>query len=66
VKNTDILIKLKPILNKFNSKQKIIASQLMLNSDYSFVEYRGDICIKTKQGEIFNFINFVKSKCNCN
>jgi len=66
VKNTDILIKLKPILDGFNSKQKIIATQLMSNSDYSFIEYREDICIKTKKGEIFNFISFVKSKCNCN
>jgi len=66
VKNTDILIKLKPILNGFNSKQKIILSQIMSNNDYSFIDYKGDICIKTKEGEIYNLITFVKSKCNCN
>ena len=66
MKNTDILIKIKPILEKLNSKQRIIASQIISSSDYSFIEYNGQICIKTKEGELFNFLAFVKSKCNCN
>jgi hypothetical protein len=57
---------MKPILEKMNLKQRSIATQIMLSSDYSFLEYKGEICIKTKEGELFNFLDFVKSKCNCN
>jgi hypothetical protein len=57
---------MKPILEKMNLKQRSIATQIMLSSDYSFLEYKGEICIKTKEGELFNFLAFVKSKCNCN
>jgi hypothetical protein len=56
---------MKPILEKMNLKQRSIATQIMLSSDYSFLEYKGQICIKTKEGELFNFLDFVKSKCNC-
>jgi hypothetical protein len=57
---------MKPILEKMNLKQRSIATQIMLSSDYSFLEYKGEICIKTKEGELFNFLAFVESKCNCN
>jgi len=66
MRNADILVKMKPILEKMNLKQRSIATQIMLSSDYSFLEYKGQICIKTKEGELFNFLDFVKSKCNCN
>ena len=66
MRNADILVKMKPILEKMNLKQRSIATQIMLSSDYSFLEYKGEICIKTKEGELFNFLDFVKSKCNCN
>jgi hypothetical protein len=66
MRNADILVKMKPILEKMNLKQRSIATQIMLSSDYSFLEYKGEICIKTKEGELFNFLAFVKSKCNCN
>jgi len=65
MRNADILVKMKPILEKMNLKQRSIATQIMLSSDYSFLEYKGQICIKTKEGELFNFLDFVKSKCNC-
>ena len=66
MRNADILVKMKPILEKMNLKQRSIATQIMLSSDYSFLEHKGQICIKTKEGELFNFLDFVKSKCNCN
>ena len=66
MRNADILVKMKPILEKMNLKQRSIATQIMFSSDYSFLEYKGQICIKTKDGELFNFLDFVKSKCNCN
>lgn len=65
MRNADILVKMKPILEKMNLKQRSIATQIMLSSDYSFLDYKGQICIKTKEGELFNFLDFVKSKCNC-
>jgi len=66
MRNADILVKMKPILEKMNLKQRSIATQIMLSSDYSFVDYKGQVCVKTKDGELFNFLDFVKSKCNCN
>ena len=66
MRNADILVKMKPILEKMNLKQRSIATQIMLSSDYSFVDYKGRVCVKTKDGELFNFLDFVKSKCNCN
>lgn len=62
--NTDILVKLEPILKSFNSKQKKIAMDMLLINEYSFLEYNGLICIKTKEG-VYSFSDFVKSKCNC-
>lgn len=66
MRNADILIKLSPIIETFNIKQKMIANQLLSSSEYHFVEFMGEMCIKNKNGEIFNFVNFVKAKCNCN
>ena len=37
---------------------------ILMSKDYSFVDYQGNICVKTNEG-LYNFIEFVKSKCNC-
>jgi hypothetical protein len=66
MRNADILIKISPIIETFNIKQKMIVNQLLSNSDYSFVEFMGEMCIKDKNGDIFNFVKYVKAKCNCN
>jgi hypothetical protein len=66
MRNADILVKIKPILENMNLKQRAIATQIMSSSDYSFIDYKGQVCVKTKEGELFNFSDYVKSKCNCN
>ena len=65
MRNADILVKLNPILIKMNSKQKTIAMQILSSSEYYFIDYNGVISIKTKEG-LYDFMDFVKSKCNCN
>ncbi len=62
--NSDILIKLNPIISKLNPRQKKIAMDILYDNQYIFAEYQGSICIKTKDG-LYNFLDFVKSKCNC-
>jgi hypothetical protein len=62
--NSDILIKIAPLLERLNTKQRMIANQLILNMDNHFLDFNGEFCIKTKDG-VFNFVNYIKSKCNC-
>lgn len=62
--NSDILIKIAPLLEGLNTKQRMIANQLILNTDNHFLDFNGEFCIKTKDG-VFNFVNYIKSKCNC-
>jgi len=62
--NSDILIKIATLLESLNTKQRSIANHLILNSDNSFLDLNGEFCIKTKDG-VFNFVNYIKSKCNC-
>ena len=42
----------------------MIANQLIIDRENSFGEHNGEFCIKTKDG-VFNFVNYIKSKCNC-
>jgi predicted XRE-type DNA-binding protein len=62
--NPDILIRITHILEKLNTKQRMIANQLIIDRENSFGEHNGEFCIKTKDG-VFNFVNYIKSKCNC-
>ena len=64
--NADLLIKVSEILPKLNTRQREIATNLISSSEYSILGYNGDLCIRDKDGNIFNFVLFVKSKCNCN
>jgi hypothetical protein len=62
--NSDILIRITHILVNLNTKQRMIANQLISNKENSFGEHNGEFFIKTKDG-VFNFVNHIKSKCNC-
>jgi hypothetical protein len=66
MKNADILIKVSAILPTLNVRQQGIVTQLLSSSEYSILEYNGELCVRDKDGNIFNFVLFVKQKCNCN
>jgi hypothetical protein len=64
--NSDLLIKVSEVLPNLNIRQREIATQLLNSPEYSILDYNGDLCIRTKNGDIFNFVLFIKQKCNCN
>lgn len=63
--NPSILLKLQPKLELLNSKQRLIATDIITNSKYSIVDHFGEICIKMDTGELFKFVDFIRSICKC-
>jgi hypothetical protein len=59
------LSKIQVVLDNMNTNQRIIATQIMKSGDYSFIERNGMILIKTKKGELVEFLGFIRNKCNC-
>lgn len=66
MRNAEMLIKVSEVLPNLNIRQREIANQLLNSSDYSILEYNDQLCVRDKDGNIFNFVLFVKEKCNCN
>jgi hypothetical protein len=64
--NSDILIKLKPIFERLNLKQRAIANDILSNKKYLIGEYKGEIVVRDMYGDVYSFYEFIKSKCNCN
>lgn len=64
--NSEILIKLKPVFERLNLKQRAIANEILSSKDYLIGEYKGEVVVRDKGGDVFSFYEFVKSKCNCN
>lgn len=63
--NPAILLRLQPKLDMLNSKQRLIATDIIASDRYSIIDHFGEICIKTDQGELFKFVDFVRSICKC-
>jgi hypothetical protein len=64
--NSDILIKLKPIFEKLNLKQRAIANSFLSDKRYLIGEFKGQVVIKDIDGDVYSFYDFIKAKCNCN
>jgi hypothetical protein len=62
--DSNIIIKFGLVLEVLNTKQRMIANQLFHDSENSFLDHNGEFLIKTKDG-VYNFFEYVKSKCNC-
>lgn len=60
-----ILLRLQPKLDLLNSKQRLIATDIITSGRYPIVDHFGEICIKTYQGELFKFVDFIRSICKC-
>ncbi len=63
--NQSILLKLQPKLELLNSKQKMIATDIITSNRYTLIDHLGEVCIKTEAGELFKFLDFVRSICKC-
>lgn len=58
--------KLVDLMESFNTKQKQIASKLIVDKNYHFLENDNQLLIKdSKSGQMYDFVDYVKSKCNC-
>jgi|LauGreDrversion4_2_1035121.scaffolds.fasta_scaffold492718_3 hypothetical protein len=63
--NSDILIKLKPIIERLNIKQRAILNQYLSDSRYLLGEKDGKVVIRDIDGDVYSLYEFIKSKCNC-
>lgn len=59
--NSDTILKLKPFLEKLNSKQKKIAID-----NLSLVFFDGETPMIKNGNVSIGFLDYIKSKCNCN
>jgi|LauGreDrversion4_2_1035121.scaffolds.fasta_scaffold981223_2 hypothetical protein len=64
--NSDILIKLKPVFERLNLKQRAIANNILSDKKYLIGEFKGQIVVRDTDGDVYSFYEFVKAKCNCN
>ncbi len=70
MRTAHLIQKVEDLISSMNSKQQQIAKQLILDSRYEIIEmdYRNnqEVFLKElKSGELFHFLTFIKSKCNC-
>mgnify|MGYP007009270539 CR=1 FL=1 len=61
----ELINKVNLLLEEFNSSQRLIAINIMSSKDHSFLERNGKIHVKTPDGELFDFLTYVRNKCNC-
>lgn len=64
-KNTQILNDLMNTLPEFNSKQRMIALDIISSKNVSFKYNQGILCIFV-DGGYYSFTEYVRLKCNCN
>lgn len=61
-----LINKIENVINKMNSSQKTIARNILSSPNYLFTVIRGNIVIKEKNtNNQYIFVDYVKSKCNC-
>jgi hypothetical protein len=58
------------VVGDFNSKQQSIAEELLFNKTYYIIKVKDNnqykLALKNRHTEeIFDFVEYVKSKCNC-
>ncbi len=63
-RNVTMLNSLMNLLPGLNTNQRMIALEIIKSKSSSFKEIEGEICIKIGDS-IYPFIQYVKSKCNC-
>ena len=63
--NADILVKLKPIIERLNIKQRAILNQYLSDGRYLLGEKDGKVVIRDTDGDVYPLYEFIKSKCNC-
>jgi hypothetical protein len=68
--DSQLILKIESLIESLNSKQQIIARNFIIDSSYQIFEMnvlgKKDMYIKEiKSGKSYNFINFIKSRCNC-
>lgn len=68
MKSINIINKLNTIIsdNTLNNTQKSIAKNLIIDDNFEFSESKSIVYIFDKKLNIkYNFISYIKSKCNC-
>jgi hypothetical protein len=68
--SVDLIHKVNSLIDTLNSNQQSIARNILIDSNYQILELeyqrRTDIFIKDlKSIQIYHFVTFIKSKCNC-
>lgn len=53
------------LLETFNTKQKQIASKLIIDKNFTFIDNEKMLIKDNRTNQIYDFVDFVKSKCNC-
>jgi len=62
--NANILNLLMDLLPKFNTKQRMIALELIQSKTSSFKVFNDEVCINIGTS-FYPFIQYVKTQCNC-
>lgn len=58
--------KMDEVIAGFNSKQKQIASKIVADPSFSFLNLDNILYIRClKSGQLLNFVDFVKQSCGC-
>lgn len=62
---SNIVLLLEPKLKNLNSSERILATKIILDHRYNLLERYREIFVKTPEGNLFPFIEFIKKTCNC-
>ena len=57
--------KILDLLENFNPKQKQIASRLLIDKNYTFIDNEKILIKNNNTGVAYDFVYLVKSICNC-
>jgi len=63
--NAEILVKIKPVIERLNIKQRAILNQYLSDSRYLLGDMNGKVVIRDLDGDVYPLYDFIKSKCNC-
>lgn len=61
----ELIGKISLVLDDMNVSQRIIAMDMISSNEYSFLERNGKVHVKTPDGELVDFLSYVKNRCNC-
>ncbi len=52
-------------LSELNSPQRVLAIKIMMDHRYILLERYKSVFVKTPEGNLFPFFEFIKKTCNC-